>query len=41
MTAPRRDNAVVIGAGQAGVPLATTLARSGRKTAFVVREHIR
>jgi pyruvate/2-oxoglutarate dehydrogenase complex dihydrolipoamide dehydrogenase (E3) component len=32
--------AVVIGAGQAGVPLATTLAKAGRKTALVEREHV-
>jgi pyruvate/2-oxoglutarate dehydrogenase complex dihydrolipoamide dehydrogenase (E3) component len=31
---------IVIGAGQAGVPLATTLAKSGRKTAIVEREHV-
>jgi pyruvate/2-oxoglutarate dehydrogenase complex dihydrolipoamide dehydrogenase (E3) component len=31
---------IVIGAGQAGVPLATTLARAGRKTALVEREHV-
>jgi len=31
---------VVIGAGQAGVPLATTLAKAGRKTALVEREHV-
>jgi pyruvate/2-oxoglutarate dehydrogenase complex dihydrolipoamide dehydrogenase (E3) component len=33
-------DAVVIGAGQAGVPLATTLAKAGRKTALVEREHV-
>src|ERR671913_2118183 len=31
---------VVIGAGQAGVPLANTLAKAGRKTALVEREHV-
>jgi len=31
---------IVIGAGQAGVPLATTLAKAGRKTALVEREHV-
>src|SRR5919108_5419777 len=39
MTAQHYD-AVVIGAGQAGVPLATTLAKAGRKTALVEREHV-
>src|SRR5919199_1306279 len=33
-------DAIVIGAGQAGVPLATTLAKAGRKTALVEREHV-
>jgi len=33
-------HAVVIGAGQGGVPLATTLARAGRNTALVEREHV-
>src|SRR5215218_2842368 len=33
-------DAVVIGAGQAGVPLATTLAMEGRKTELVEREHV-
>src|ERR687883_127249 len=33
-------DAVVIGAGQGGVPLATTLAKAGRKTALVEREHV-
>src|SRR5215217_4027265 len=36
----RNYDAVVIGAGQAGVPLATTLAKAGRKTALVEREHV-
>jgi pyruvate/2-oxoglutarate dehydrogenase complex dihydrolipoamide dehydrogenase (E3) component len=39
MTTQRYD-AVVIGAGQAGVPLATTLAKAGRRTALVEREHV-
>jgi pyruvate/2-oxoglutarate dehydrogenase complex dihydrolipoamide dehydrogenase (E3) component len=38
--ATQHYDAVVIGAGQAGVPLATTLARAGRKTALVEREHV-
>jgi pyruvate/2-oxoglutarate dehydrogenase complex dihydrolipoamide dehydrogenase (E3) component len=33
-------DAVVIGAGQAGVPLAVALARAGRRTALVERVHI-
>ena len=31
---------IVIGAGQAGGPLATTFARAGRKTALIEREHV-
>src|SRR5215204_3328057 len=33
-------DAVVIGAGQGGVPLSRALARAGRKTALVEREHV-
>lgn len=33
-------DAIVIGAGQAGVPLSTALANSGRKTALIEREHV-
>lgn len=33
-------DAIVIGAGQAGVPLAGALARAGRRTALIEREHI-
>jgi pyruvate/2-oxoglutarate dehydrogenase complex dihydrolipoamide dehydrogenase (E3) component len=33
-------DAIVIGAGQGGVPLARTLAQAGRKTALVEREHV-
>ncbi len=40
MTASQRYDAVVLGAGQAGVPLATALAHAGRKTALVEREHV-
>lgn len=39
MTATHYD-AIVIGAGQAGVPLATALAQAGRKTALIEREHV-
>jgi pyruvate/2-oxoglutarate dehydrogenase complex dihydrolipoamide dehydrogenase (E3) component len=38
--ATQHYDAVVIGAGQAGVPLATTLAKAGRKTTLVEREHV-
>src|SRR3712207_5730787 len=38
--AAQHYDAVVIGAGQGGVPLATTLAKAGRKTALVEREHV-
>jgi heterodisulfide reductase subunit A-like polyferredoxin len=33
-------NAEIIGAGQAGVPLATTLAQAGYRTMLVEREHL-
>ena len=33
-------DAIVIGAGQAGGPLATALARAGRRTALVEKEHV-
>ncbi len=36
----RDFDAVVIGAGQAGGPLATALAGSGRRTALIEREHV-
>ena len=36
---PQYD-AIVIGAGQAGGPLSTALARAGRKTALIEREHV-
>ena len=39
MTTQRYD-AVVIGAGQGGVPLARTLAQGGRRTALIEREHV-
>jgi pyruvate/2-oxoglutarate dehydrogenase complex dihydrolipoamide dehydrogenase (E3) component len=38
--ATQHYDAIVIGAGQAGVPLATTLAKARRKTALVEREHV-
>src|SRR5919109_4698942 len=33
-------DAVVIGAGQGGIPLAIALARAGRSTALIEREHV-
>ncbi|WP_052888925.1 mercuric reductase [Thermogemmatispora carboxidivorans] len=33
-------DAIIIGAGQGGGPLATALARAGRKTALIEREHV-
>jgi pyruvate/2-oxoglutarate dehydrogenase complex dihydrolipoamide dehydrogenase (E3) component len=38
--ATRHYDAIVIGAGQGGVPLAKTLAQAGRKVALVEREHV-
>lgn len=40
MSDPTRYEAIIIGAGQAGVPLARALADSGRRTAIIEREHI-
>jgi pyruvate/2-oxoglutarate dehydrogenase complex dihydrolipoamide dehydrogenase (E3) component len=40
VTTKERYDAIVIGAGQAGVPLSTTLARTGWKTALIEREHV-
>jgi pyruvate/2-oxoglutarate dehydrogenase complex dihydrolipoamide dehydrogenase (E3) component len=40
MANTRHYDAVIIGAGQAGVPLARALADAGRRTALVEREHI-
>jgi pyruvate/2-oxoglutarate dehydrogenase complex dihydrolipoamide dehydrogenase (E3) component len=40
MSPPEKLDAVVIGAGQAGVPLARTLAQAGRRTALVERVHV-
>ncbi|MEE9152987.1 MAG: FAD-dependent oxidoreductase, partial [candidate division NC10 bacterium] len=39
-TTTDRYDAIVIGSGQAGKPLALTLAEAGRKTAIVEREHV-
>src|SRR5687768_10420916 len=40
MTDCKHYDTLVLGAGQAGVPLARALAGSGRRTALVEREHI-
>ena len=40
MTPAQHYNAVVIGSGQGGSPLASALAGSGRNTALVEREHV-
>jgi pyruvate/2-oxoglutarate dehydrogenase complex dihydrolipoamide dehydrogenase (E3) component len=40
MATLRHYDAIVIGAGQGGVPLARTLAQAGRKTALIEREHV-
>ncbi len=40
MSAPERYDAIVIGAGQAGGPLATALAKAGRRTVLIEREHV-
>ncbi|HTD47646.1 MAG TPA: mercuric reductase [bacterium] len=39
-TGTQRYDAIVIGSGQAGTPLAKSLARAGRKTAVIEREHV-
>jgi pyruvate/2-oxoglutarate dehydrogenase complex dihydrolipoamide dehydrogenase (E3) component len=40
MSSPEQFDAIVIGAGQAGVPLATALAQAGRRTVLVERAHV-
>lgn len=40
MSAPQQYDAIVIGAGQAGGPLSTALARAGMKTAIIERKHV-
>ena len=40
MSAPERFDAIVIGAGQAGGPLATALGREGRRTVLIERVHV-
>jgi pyruvate/2-oxoglutarate dehydrogenase complex dihydrolipoamide dehydrogenase (E3) component len=40
MSAPEKFDAIVIGAGQAGGPLSTALAKAGRRTVLIEREHV-
>jgi pyruvate/2-oxoglutarate dehydrogenase complex dihydrolipoamide dehydrogenase (E3) component len=40
VSTPEQYDAIVIGAGQAGGPLAGALARAGRRTALIEREHV-
>src|SRR5437867_7746727 len=40
MTTPQHYDAIVIGAGQGGMPLSRALAGAGRKTAIIEREHV-
>src|SRR5437773_5302459 len=37
---PEHYDAIVIGAGQSGGPLSTALARAGRRTVLIEREHV-
>ncbi|KAI7202336.1 hypothetical protein D0869_00694 [Hortaea werneckii] len=39
-SSPKKFDYIVIGSGQAGTPLATALAQSGRRTALIERSHI-
>src|SRR5438105_11223485 len=40
MEAATEYDAIIIGSGQAGTPLASALARAGRKTALIERVHV-
>src|SRR6202140_894859 len=40
MIIPQQYDAIIIGSGQAGTPLATTLAQAGMRTALIEREHV-
>src|ERR1700683_889380 len=40
MSTPEHYDAIIIGAGQAGTPLASALANGGFKTALIEREHV-
>jgi len=37
---PQQYDAIIIGSGQAGTPLSTTLAEAGMRTALIEREHV-
>jgi pyruvate/2-oxoglutarate dehydrogenase complex dihydrolipoamide dehydrogenase (E3) component len=40
MVTPQQYDAIIIGSGQGGTPLATTLAQAGKRTALLEREHV-
>lgn len=40
MASPEKFDAIIIGSGQAGTPLSTTLAETGMRTALVERAHV-
>jgi pyruvate/2-oxoglutarate dehydrogenase complex dihydrolipoamide dehydrogenase (E3) component len=40
MASPQKYDAIIIGAGQGGIPLARAFAEAGRKTALIEREHV-
>jgi pyruvate/2-oxoglutarate dehydrogenase complex dihydrolipoamide dehydrogenase (E3) component len=40
MTAPEKVDSIILGAGQAGGPLALALAKAGRKTVLIERVHV-
>jgi pyruvate/2-oxoglutarate dehydrogenase complex dihydrolipoamide dehydrogenase (E3) component len=40
MTTPQQYDAIIIGSGQAGTPLSTTLAEAGMRTALIERKHV-
>jgi len=40
MTTPQQYDAIIIGSGQAGTPLSTTLAAAGMHTALIERKHV-
>ena len=40
MSSPKRYDAIIIGSGQAGTPLSTTLAEAGLRTVLIERSHV-
>ncbi len=40
MSTPQQYDAIIIGSGQAGTPLSTTLAAAGMRTALIERKHV-